>query len=129
MTEYKSWDELTLAEQLQETWSDFHKAVHGFRPRFATTEQWESAEWLQEQIDGLGAYLDSFKSTREGRNQLRDEGWVVNAPVTAEQDGWVDHQALAYAELDARIAREIAAEEAEAALQYPGKDYEHLEVV
>jgi hypothetical protein len=115
-------------EQLQSTWSDNHKDVHGFRPRFASDEQWNSADWLQEQINGLSAYLDSFKMTREGRNQLRDEGWTVNAPATAAQDGWVDHMALAYEELDARIAQEQAAGALEAEIQYPGKAYEQYEL-
>lgn len=55
----KTWEELSLVEQLQSTWSDFHKEVHGFRPRFASDEQWNSAEWLQAQIDDLAAYCQT----------------------------------------------------------------------
>ena len=51
--QFKSWDELSVVEQLQNTWSDFYKDVHGFRPRFASTEQWNSEKWLQGQLDSL----------------------------------------------------------------------------
>ena len=60
----KAWEELTLVEQLQETWSDFYKSVYGFRPRFASDEQWNSADWLQAEIDALAAYCetDAYKA-------------------------------------------------------------------
>ena len=73
----RTWEQLTVVEQLQGTYSDFYKDVHGFRPRFATTEQWNSAEWLQAQIDGLHGYLQSLQATFAGREQLREDGWSV----------------------------------------------------
>lgn len=33
MSEFKSWDELTRKEQLEETVWDMYKEAHGFRPR------------------------------------------------------------------------------------------------
>ena len=47
------WDELTVVEQLQSQYSDFYKDVHGFRPRFASDEQWNSESWLSKQMDLL----------------------------------------------------------------------------
>lgn len=70
-------DPRTEVEKLQDTFSDFYKDVHGFRPRFPTSEQWNSAEWLQQQIDSLHAGLEQQKGTFAGREQLRDEGWHV----------------------------------------------------
>ena len=51
MTKFRTWDELSEVEQLQEIYSDVYKSAYGFRPRHATTEQWNSAKWLQEQLD------------------------------------------------------------------------------
>ena len=51
---FRTWEELTEVEQLQCNFSDFYKDVHGFRPRSASTEQWNSTEWLKEQIEVLG---------------------------------------------------------------------------
>ena len=70
-------DEFTV-EELQSYFSDFHKDYYGFRPRFATTEQWNDIGWLKEQIDGIHNAMDELKKTPEGRNQLRAEGWVID---------------------------------------------------
>jgi hypothetical protein len=47
------WDEPTVVEQLQSDFSDFYKEVHGFRPRYATPEQWNSEAWLVAELDKL----------------------------------------------------------------------------
>jgi len=70
-------DTRTQVEVLQDLFSDFHKDVHGFRPRFPTSEQWNSAEWLQQQIDQLHQYLELRKATFAQREQLREEGWHI----------------------------------------------------
>ena len=49
----RSWEQLSKLEQLQSTFSDIYKEVYGFRPRWMTTEQWNSEHWLQRQIDDL----------------------------------------------------------------------------
>jgi hypothetical protein len=71
-------NELTSVEELQSYYSDFHKDVHGFRPRSSTDEQWNSEEWLQGEIDGLHAYLKMLGSTLQGRVQLREMGFCTN---------------------------------------------------
>lgn len=53
MGQFRTWNELSEVEQLQEIYSDTYKSAYGFRPRHATTEQWNSVEWLQEQLDFL----------------------------------------------------------------------------
>ena len=40
MSDFRSWDELTVVEQLQSTFSDYYKSMYGFRPRHGSTEQW-----------------------------------------------------------------------------------------
>jgi hypothetical protein len=47
------WEEPTVVEQLQSDFSDFHKEVYGFRPRYATPEQWNSEAWLLAELEKL----------------------------------------------------------------------------
>ena len=70
--------EYTLVEILQSEYSDFYKDVHGFRPRSSTDEQWNSAEWLEGEIDGLHAYLQMLGSTEQGRMRLREMGFTTS---------------------------------------------------
>ena len=121
MSDFRTWDELTLAEQLQSEWSDYHKAVCGFRPRFATAEQLNSVEWLQGQMKELAASLRRREVTREGRNSMRDDGWVIESP-TAEEDGWTDPYAV---ENDPFVQVAFQQEEP---LGYAGEKYEQYEV-
>jgi hypothetical protein len=71
------FDDLTV-DELQSYFSDFHKDYYGFRPRFATPEQWVNRDWLIERIDGIHDAMDEMKKTPEGREQLRAEGWVID---------------------------------------------------
>jgi hypothetical protein len=65
-------------DELQSYFSDFHKDFHGFRPRFATPEQWRSRDWLIKNINGIHDTFDAMKKTPEGRKQLRAEGWQID---------------------------------------------------
>ena len=65
---YKSWDQLSVVEQLQCEYSDFFKEVHGFRPRSASDEQWNSEEWLKEQMASLSAQSEEV-NTRESQRE------------------------------------------------------------
>jgi hypothetical protein len=65
-------------DELQSYFSDFHKDFHGFRPRFATPEQWRSRDWLIESINGIHDAFDAMKKTASGREQLRAEGWQID---------------------------------------------------
>lgn len=71
----QTWDELTVVEQLQSTYSDFYKDVHGVRPRFATDEQWNSQTWLEAQINDLKAYCDTpaYKEQQEAQEEYYDQ--------------------------------------------------------
>ena len=70
-------DKFTV-DELQSYFSDFHKDYYGFRPRFATHEQWINRVWLVEHIDGIHNAMDEMKKTPEGRKQLRAQGWVID---------------------------------------------------
>jgi hypothetical protein len=67
-------------------YSDFYKEVHGVRPRHMAllackypdhASLVEAMSHLQRLVDGLDNYLDTLKSTFEGREELRAEGWYV----------------------------------------------------
>jgi hypothetical protein len=65
-------------DELQSYFSDFYKDFYGFRPRFATAEQWNSSEWLIIHIQDIHDVMENMKTTPEGRAQLRYEGWSIN---------------------------------------------------
>lgn len=65
-------------EELQSYFSDFHKDYFGFRPRYATPEQWRDREYLEAGINAIHNTMDAKKLTFEGREELRAAGWVVN---------------------------------------------------
>jgi predicted nucleic acid-binding Zn-ribbon protein len=95
-------------EELQGYYSDFHKDLNGFRPRGATEEQWSSKQFLVTQINSLHNQMDQLKETFEGREQLREQGWIIEEPNAelAQQAQWLAQerereQAEAMAELDA----------------------------
>ena len=64
-------------EELQGYFSDFHKDFYGFRPRYATPEQWRSREWLETAINRIHDTMDAMKATFAGREELRAQGWVI----------------------------------------------------
>ena len=79
-------------EELQGYYSDFHKDYYGFRPRgFGTPEQWNDRDWLIAQIEQIHNSMDSMKSTFEGRESLREQGWLVEEtdPELAKQAKWL----------------------------------------
>ena len=95
-------------EELQGYYSDFHKDLNGFRPRFATQDEWNSKQYLVFQINLLHDQMDQIKQTFEGREQLREQGWIIEETDVklAQQASWLAQerereQAEAMAELDA----------------------------
>jgi hypothetical protein len=97
--------EYTKVEELQSHYSDFHKDVHGFRPRSSTDEQWNSEEWLSGEIDGLHEYLAKLGSTPSGRVQLREMGFCTDDKEADEE--------YAAAEIRARDEEEARYQEAD----------------
>lgn len=72
------WEQYST-EELCDIVSDYHKDVHGFRP--GNPELYESRDRLIETLNELDEFINSMKSTPRGRQQLRDEGWIVDEPV------------------------------------------------
>jgi cephalosporin-C deacetylase-like acetyl esterase len=95
-------------EELQGYYSDFHKDFYGCRPRGVSEEQWTSKQYLVLQINLLHDQMDLLKQTFEGREQLREQGWIIEEPDAelAQHAEWLAlererEQAEAMAELDA----------------------------
>lgn len=87
----RTWEQLSRVEQLQAEWSDFHKAFYGFRPRYSTEEQWNDIAYLEAQMQQICDEMDELKKTFEGREQLRQNGWVVEEtdPTLAKYAKWL----------------------------------------
>ena len=83
-------------EELQGYFSDFHKDFFGFRPRYATPEQWRDREYLEASINAIHDTMDRMKETYKGRCELRANGWVIE-----ETDFDVMEQAEESANVDA----------------------------
>lgn len=82
----RSWDELSRVEQLQETFSDFHKDVHGFRPRWMSDDQWNSEAWLEQEIQALHAHCQTpeYQSQRAAEEAYYQEQEMQYRQETAE---------------------------------------------
>lgn len=51
-------NDITELDAWQGNFSDIHKDLYGFRPRWTTDEQWNSIEWLKLQVKELCEELD-----------------------------------------------------------------------
>lgn len=76
---YTEW----TMDELGSFLSDYYKDVHGIRPRFDGL--FTNRERMIDMLVSLDTYMDAMRSTPEGRQQLRDEGWFVAEPEEAEE--------------------------------------------
>lgn len=104
---HSDFADLTV-EDLQSYYSDFHKDFYGWRPRSATPEQWRDRGFLVEQINRIHDIMDAMKATPEGRAQLREAGWVIEAYNTTDDAEVVDP--AEYAEQSANLDAEFYGE-------------------
>ena len=66
--------DLYETEELAGYFSDYHKDVHGYRPRMVDGRDRDA---VIRGIEALDDYMEWMKSTPQGRAQLRSEGWDV----------------------------------------------------
>ena len=66
--------DLYETEELASYFSDYHKDVHGFRPRMVDHRDREA---VISGIHALDDYMAWMKSTPQGLAQLREEGWAL----------------------------------------------------
>lgn len=67
-----NWD-LMEYDELADILSDYHKDVFGYRLRMYG----EDREVLISELKKLDAYMEKMKSTPEGLDSLRAQGWNV----------------------------------------------------
>jgi hypothetical protein len=91
-------------EELQSYLSDFHKDFFGFRPRYATPEQWRDREYLEASINAIHNIMDKMKETPSGRAELRANGWVIDdEPEVVDPEEYAEWSA----DLDAQAYGEM----------------------
>ncbi len=85
MSKYQSMDLCELGGYA----SDYHKDVHGFRPR--GDGLYANREALIDIIEGLDAYMVSRRSTFAGRESMRADGWHVleTEPELIQRSIWI----------------------------------------
>lgn len=85
MSDYHSMDLCALGGYV----SDYHKDVHGFRPRGEGL--YSNRDALIAIAEGLDAYMASRRSTFGGREGLRAEGWYVleTEPESIQRSIWI----------------------------------------
>ena len=71
LSKYQSMDLCELGSLA----SDYHKDVHGFRPR--GDGLYANRDALIAILEGLDSYMEARRSTFAGRESMRADGWVV----------------------------------------------------
>ena len=64
------FNQFTTLQQMQTTIWDFYKDVHGMRPRHFTQQEWDSREFLENELNSLTRIVDGMSS-----EQMILEGW------------------------------------------------------
>lgn len=72
-------------EELGGFYSDYHKSFYGFRPRGVNYSDRTS---VMQGLAALDATFAQMSSTPTGRQQLRDDGWVIT--MTPEEEAALD---------------------------------------
>ena len=87
--------------------SDYYKEVHGIRPRWVYGDRKAAIE-LYKSLDKHMAWL---RGTFEGREQMRDDGWVVPAetdPELIQKAAWTKAERdRRNAEFEARLQEKL----------------------
>jgi len=66
--------ETMSTDEIGGMFSDWYKDTHGSRPRFV---DFNDREELIRQCELLRSYHDKMQETFEGREQLREDGWMI----------------------------------------------------
>lgn len=65
---------LYTTSELASLFWDFYKDVHGIRPRWVDSTDRDA---IIAGLEALNRHMEWMKSTPEGLEQLREEGWAV----------------------------------------------------
>ena len=90
-TSTSKWDSYST-DELGSYLSDYHKEIHGFRPRYEGL--YEDRARMIKMLDQLNSYMDRLRETFAGREQLRQEGWHIEEtdPVYIQQAKWLKEE-------------------------------------
>jgi hypothetical protein len=66
---------LLQTPELAGIFSDYYKDVHGVRPRWVDHTD---REVLMAGLEALNTYMAYMRSTPEGREELREQGWRID---------------------------------------------------
>jgi hypothetical protein len=80
MSEFKSWEEMSVLEQMQCQFWDMYKDAYGVRPRGIDTTDWTEAEFMSE-FETLGRVIEREEIARkeaEAKAIVDFEGRVLN---------------------------------------------------
>ena len=95
MERFKTWEELTVVEQLYSTFSDMHKDVYGSRPRYKSID-----EFTEEELIGELDFLDKQMEIEIAYQKEREEESVCFFETTVasvmELCGCVRYKAIKY---------------------------------
>ena len=64
MEDFKSWEEMSVLEQMAAEYWDMYKDAYGFRPRGIDTASWTEEDFLKE-FERLGKMVDQAEILRE----------------------------------------------------------------
>ena len=84
----KAWDEMTKLEQYAESYSDFYKEAHGFRPRHVNTDTWTEADYEREfeQLSQICNENAEREAAQEAEAVRRFEQHVTNTICMGARD-------------------------------------------
>lgn len=75
-------------ESLQGLYSDMHKDVYGFRPRFHSSKEWYSVKFLNRQIDALEQQIqEQIDEEKEYLARCQHDWAGVQLPVNEQDAG------------------------------------------
>jgi hypothetical protein len=78
MSEFKSWEEMSVLEQMQCQYWDMYKDAYGVRPRGIDTTQWTEEEFMSE-FETLGKVIEREEIARkesEAQASIRFEAQI-----------------------------------------------------
>lgn len=78
MSEFKSWEEMSVLEQMQCQYWDMYKDAYGVRPRGIDTTQWTEEEFMSE-FETLGRVIEREEIARkesESQASIRFEAQI-----------------------------------------------------
>ena len=79
---------LSHVESLQSLYSDLHKDVFGFRPRYHSGKEWYSARFLNKQIDALEQMVqDQIDAENEYLARCQHDWAGVQLPSNEQDAG------------------------------------------